>query len=538
MIEGVRSPAAAFDAADPPRSAARVVPGLDRVVVAGILAVGAYSIAMAARGIEYLLAQSADDAAYYLRVAENAAHGLGFTFDGLAPTNGFHPLWAWVLTALHRLVPLSPEGMVTLVWVLQSVLMTVSAWILWRLLRRHTGSWPAALGTVLYVGRLYYTGRGGMESSLLLLLVLVLLDRADRWRPYGPGRAALVGVLAGLCVLARLDSVFVAGAIAAAWSFTGDRGRRRLVLAAIVAGAATLTVLPYLVSNLRGFGHLVPISGMLKSSFPDPGWYAASFRLQGQDRAVLLAALLCAVAFLASRLRPEREQAPVFVRTLLLALAAGVLAHLLYSALFMRWGIFGWHFVLVRLALALTLPVLMARFVAPGSARGRVLWPAVVTLVALVSALPIMRRDWREDVSDTWAARGYEAARWVQRETPEDAIFAMNDSGAFGYFSRRRVVSVDGLVNSFAYQDSLAAGRFEGFLRSRGVDYFVQHAIVGRPDVTSGRYDHWRFESWSRLHDRAGGGLTLRRADEVYRSRPYPHAGELCVFLVWRVVLR
>lgn len=535
MIHGSRSPAAAFDAVDPSRTATRVVPGLDRIVLAGILAIGAYSIAMVARGTEYLLAQSADDASYYLRVAENAARGLGFTFDGLAPTNGFHPLWAWMLAVLHRLAPVSPEGMLALVWVLQSVLMTASAWILWRLLRRHAGSWPAALGAVLYVGRLYYTGRGGMESSLLLLLVLVLLDRADRWRPYGPGRAAGIGILAGLGMLARLDTVFVAAAVAAAWSFTGERGRRRLAVAAVVAAAATLTVLPYLVSNLRGFGHLVPISGMLKSSFPDAGWYAAAFRVQGQDRAVLLAALLTSIAFLASRLVPEREEAPVFVRVLLPALAAGVLAHLLYSTLYMRWGIFGWHFVLVRLALALTLPVLTARFVAPGSPPGRVLWPALVAFVALASAWPIVRRDWREDVSDTWAARGYEAARWAQRATPEDAIFAMNDSGTFGYFSRRRVVSVDGLVNSFAYQDSLAAGRFEGFLRSRGVDYFVQHAIPGRPDITAGRYDTWRFESWSRLYDRPGGGLTLRHTDEVYRSRPYPHAGEPCVFLVWRM---
>ena len=32
-----------------------------------------------------------------------------------------------------------------------------------------------------------------------------------------------------------------------------------------------------------------------------------------------------------------------------------------------------------------------------------------------------------------------------------------------------------------------------------------------------------------------GGSLTLRRDDEVYRSRPYPDAGQRCVFLVWRM---
>jgi hypothetical protein len=111
----------------------------------------------------------------------------------------------------------------------------------------------------------------------------------------------------------------------------------------------------------------------------------------------------------------------------------------------------------------------------------------------------------------------------------------MKDAGNFGYFSRRHVVNLDGLVNTFAYQDSLAAGRFEGFLRSRGVGYFVQHAIYRRPDITNGSYDTWRFNSYSHLYDRAGGSLTLHRSDEVYRSQPYPDAGQRCVFLVWKM---
>ncbi|RKZ11848.1 hypothetical protein DRQ32_05040, partial [bacterium] len=35
----------------------------------------------------------ADDTYYYFTIAKNLAAGNGPTFDGLAPTNGFHPLW-------------------------------------------------------------------------------------------------------------------------------------------------------------------------------------------------------------------------------------------------------------------------------------------------------------------------------------------------------------------------------------------------------------------------------------------------------------
>ncbi len=34
-----------------------------------------------------------DDAYYYLGIARNIADGHGSTFDGLNPTNGYHPLW-------------------------------------------------------------------------------------------------------------------------------------------------------------------------------------------------------------------------------------------------------------------------------------------------------------------------------------------------------------------------------------------------------------------------------------------------------------
>src|SRR5687768_7036872 len=51
------------------------------------------------------LTLTVDDSFYYLRIAENVANGLGPTFDGVEPTNGFHPLWMGLLSAL-ALLPL------------------------------------------------------------------------------------------------------------------------------------------------------------------------------------------------------------------------------------------------------------------------------------------------------------------------------------------------------------------------------------------------------------------------------------------------
>jgi hypothetical protein len=124
--------------------------------------------------------------------------------------------------------------------------------------------------------------------------------------------------------------------------------------------------------------------------------------MQGQDAVVLLAATGACVVCLLARLTPSRPGDSLFTRTLLPALAAGVLAHELYSALFMKWGVFSWHFVLMRLALALVLPVLLVRYAAPQARRTRTLWAAGTLLVALASLLPVVKRDWRTDYTQSW----------------------------------------------------------------------------------------------------------------------------------------
>src|SRR5262245_6448745 len=46
-----------------------------------------------------------DDGYYYLNIARHLAQGDGFTFDGLHPTNGFHPLWQLLLVPLFWITP-------------------------------------------------------------------------------------------------------------------------------------------------------------------------------------------------------------------------------------------------------------------------------------------------------------------------------------------------------------------------------------------------------------------------------------------------
>jgi hypothetical protein len=46
-----------------------------------------------------------DDAFYYLNITRNVVLGKGVSFDGIAPTNGFHPLYLGMLIPLFSMFP-------------------------------------------------------------------------------------------------------------------------------------------------------------------------------------------------------------------------------------------------------------------------------------------------------------------------------------------------------------------------------------------------------------------------------------------------
>src|SRR5512135_1533296 len=76
-----------------------------------------------------------DDAYYYFKVAQNISEGHGSTFDGIHPTNGYHPLWMLVcvpIFALARFDLILPLRVLVLV---TGILQISTAILLYRLVR-------------------------------------------------------------------------------------------------------------------------------------------------------------------------------------------------------------------------------------------------------------------------------------------------------------------------------------------------------------------------------------------------------------------
>jgi len=487
-----------------------------------------------------------DDSFYYLQVARHVAAGHGSTFDGLERTNGYHPLWMWMLVPVHWLTGNNPEAALRFALGLSALLGFSCCVQIARLLRARSGEWAAAAGLLVFawprfLGQTVNLLETGLLLFLYLLIAGALLPR-DPTRPDSPDpphrsgsatpaaplarsslrRALIRGVLIGLACLARLDTIFLLAALT--WHAATDRPRSWLPW--ISLSMAGVMVAPYLLWNLITFGHLQPVSGAVKSTFPSPSPHWHYLREFPEFTALLALGILFFLAGL-------RRTAGPWVRMLGVFGLAGAL-HYAYTLLFMTWGVDRWHFaVLIPLAV-LGLPWLADRALRAAlrpRPAARLRWLALG--LGLVAAVAVQARslDVRRDRHLTAVAEG---ARWAREHLEPGAIVAMTDAGVFAYLSGLTTVNLDGLINSYDYLESLRAGRVREYLDRKGVDYFMECATYGRPDLLDGTYETRLSRFWDRRAGRVTDQLVLYREDEVFRrnllsrpfalSRPEPNA--------------
>ncbi len=479
--------------------------------------------------VRNLLSFVPDDTAYFLEIAHNFSAGSGSTFDGINPTNGYQPLWQWVLVPVFALAHFSPELMLRLVLGLQILMLFVATGLTLDIWRR---AFCAATITAMLIPFLFFVfiqAVEGMEGALLLLCVSLLLHTTLRtrfWVARSIGPALLVGFLLGLVMLARLDTVFMAlglGLVLLGRWFRVPEGRalvlRNLVL---VVMASSVVVAPYLIHNELVYGEAVPISGILKNTFPEVD---ANPSLAKVPRRALVFAFLTALAVLAGvRMRPSRPQAgPIYLA--LVAGCVGIFLHLTDTVFYVTWAIFPWHFQLYRyfgvLALGFLLDPILTRL------KGRGILGALVLVVAMLGAMA-GQRTWAKYHMPlaNWHTATYEAALWARSQTPSETIFAMKDSGNFGYFSQRRTINLDGLVNDLEFQEALKGGDILGYLEGKGARYLVRQAFPETETSLDGRdYPAFEMAIFSHLYRVHSWKILLPGSAEVFRSKPYPFRG-------------
>lgn len=486
-----------------------------------------------------------DDSSYYFLVANHIAMGVGSTFDGVNMTNGYHPLWMMICTLLAWMTGggaiESAAGMVFYARILLVVQMCIglaAVLMVWTAVRRLTFLPPASAAVVPLLFALpwqLYAMGDGLESALTLLFWAGMFYFLPRLKPFTGkvgGDDFAFGALLSIGFLARLDHAILCVAIAivaiglqCTGRFPGEHGEGRrpwlefLLKTFLWAFPVVMTAALYFGINHVYFDSMTPISGKLKSSAPEPGFYH-QWLLQYPVSFLFGAVVVLGVVLAGKRLSTDPD-----LRLVLYCSAAFVVLHGLNTILFMRWAVHVWHFTGWYVPLAIVVAVLASTIPV-----GRVFTAGVVCFGIAAIALNFVFLAGRE--GRAFQARSFDAALWTRENITDGRIIGMSDSGVFGAFRGGAVVNLDGVINNRAYQDALVEGGLEFYLEESGVDFIAHHAVpLNRLQSGYGVYEYTRR---SHLHQQSGGTILLHEHEEMYRSDPFHDGRGEMVFVIWR----
>jgi hypothetical protein len=465
-----------------------------------------------------------DDSFYYLVPGWNAAHGLGFTFGG-EKTSGFQPLYELLLTLLG-LFSNSLDSLVRLAINLNGWLFALTALItglsLGPLIKsampsiRQTAmvlSVNVAALSFVCLHTVFFSSVTGKENALAALLLAVIICNVFVMSQ-SVFRSLIVGLLCGLLLLTRIAPSSV---VYAAIAIIFMQGWKQKLFA---LGACLAPVIIWGVFAQAYFGHLLPMSMLIKMSWPNHlselqlakngleyFWESAKFSLSASSRFNLMQLnareafrstfqiMVMEIALGLSMLGLLRclfaRQPSRAVVALLVFDVAGVLCSILFGAALAKrpdemyysvWYVYDLP-VLVAVNCGFAVAWVQSEF-----GRFRFSWAGTAVLALASVAYFVDDVAWYQrltpyDVADTpkfagsWQAKMFAAAAWfrenVSPTNPNYRVVA-GSAGALSFTLFDHVINTDGLANDSAGEAILSNYSWADYTKRIKPDYLIE----------------------------------------------------------------
>ena len=469
-----------------------------------------------------------EDAFYYFQIAFNLAEGKFSTFDGgITRTNGYHPLWLFLITPFHW--AFDKEAALFAIKAFEIMLVAGGAALVAAAVRLARLPWVLMFAALpmLYQHQALIMGMEAAAALFMLglfILTICLFARSPaRWRwPLAAVAFALpwvrleyiaisLAATAALCLIewSRRESPSsspVEGDGRASAPRRGGLAHSVLAMNAIAPLLGAIAgILVYFAYNGIVFGGIVPVSGATKQMWSQRLWgqeggygFVQNFRdvlrIPAFDYELLAALEVCAYVVLvwwfARRSRGWTDRLLLAFLAGVFGLAVGHLAKFAQTVLTAHphWGGDSWYFVPAYLLMTLVIPArcyvaihFTRCFIGPRWPQAADVLSAGIVVVGAVFLLakadftgPFRYVDWEsESTRQKWMDTSYMGVRVVDRVLPEDSVVGSWDAGVIGYFSRFPVVNLDGLVNSYDYLRARKEGTEAAFYQRYGITHFA-----------------------------------------------------------------
>lgn len=511
-----------------------------------------------------------DDSFYAFKIAQNMAAGKGMTFDGIHATTGFQPLYVLILVPIFFLFGKTLALPVYFALTLLAVLSMLTALFVYLICRRYVGRAASFFAAMVWIFSPIVTKQSanGLETALTAFMIaLCSYYYLEKIRPAArPStlRLLLLGLLLGLAVLSRIDTLFLVLAISLDYLILLRRRATRS------GGLLRLSLLPLGVLVVYGPWLLLCVSAC-GSPLQDSGTatrflslaYAPMFNFggrslgtEGPDLSFLQANLVYSLSALKVAppvhvmFRSIEKTGEFFGATRAFHIAGNILGFLALLAIarFMRrWKrdpkrrrrleigffllfcgtifaaysfyIFGAFFFLRYFYPLYMLACILLAFLAqdlldwlPGrSPNMRRVAVGVFVLYAGFFSFFSYSQAFRCSAGYPF----YDIARWVRTHTETDDTVGVFQCGTIGYLSDRKVINLDGKVNHEALC-ALKGGCLAEYIEQEGIDVIVDHENV--IDIFLGEECRKKARSYVRIpggdDERLSGWVALRFSPE------------------------
>jgi hypothetical protein len=430
-----------------------------------------------------------DDAFYYLIPAHSFANGQGWTFDGINPTSGFHPLYGYV-AALVSIFTGYSSALPTVMTLSTAAALLVAVWLFLADASRLYGSAIAAVGiaATLAAPKAFFQITSGLEwgwavMSTMLLVTTLVRREAPVW---------VVPAAACLAVLARIDlAIFVAiYVVSVAISRFVEDNRdavSALRLVALGAAGAVAGVLAIALSSRLSTGNWISNAVVVKETWSrtndflpaiawnfimsatGPGLLFTTGGAWLALRSVMVIGLFFLVAAIACAHEWTRGTER---RALAVASAATVAA---YGIAYAR----GINFMFEHYSAPVVIPVaLLTCSALAASGRYR---PVVCGALAVGLAVVCARGSWQGIPLHGAIARD---AASLYATLPSDARVGAWNAGIAGWHTRKGVINLDGLANA-GVAPYVQTGTLACYLADANVTHLMdfEHMFPGGADA-------------------------------------------------------
>ncbi len=465
----------------------------------------------------------AADAFYYFTVAVNWVDFGIPSFDQLHPSNGFHPLWQWVVTLLYAVLKGLGFSRLALVpvAVVACLLMVSTTIVLLGLARTRQerisplfvllpmGAWPLLISPVWWDSRAevsqyritplfgtLWNFSNGLESALLLLTFALVAWLYVKRPATNVPRALAFGLALGALSLARLDhgvfALTLAGVPLIYHLARRERQAAQLQLWTVLAWLLLLGA--YLVYNRMVVGRFLPTSGAVKSTFPNPTaqnleWLLSLGTLKtrhlmfglGRIGSIAIPALISLLYFpFALRLRGPLSRPGLSLREghgrfsqLMLLTALGMLGLATYNVLFVvSWQIGEWYapisVLFVSLFAVQAAEHLARRWTFSGRRWLGVAMAFTLCAIQLLSFSKLSRlKPWGMTYASFCLVQSAKVIAHYAGAPPQ---LVSRDDGVVGFGTGFSTTSGTRLALDPEAVDASKDGQFEALLQKRGID--------------------------------------------------------------------